>query len=137
MGAAVLAGHNFGNLFLTAMTGITGDFQKAIEASVNVLAVKGRIFAATLDNVSLRAELQDGAMVEGESTISRSKTPIKRIYLEPAAAKAVPESLEAIAAADLIIIGPGSLFTSVIPPLLVHRNPGGGESGGGDENLYL
>jgi uncharacterized cofD-like protein len=118
-GGSGLAGHNFGNLFLTAMTGITGDFQKAIEASVNVLAVKGRIFAATLDNVSLRAELQDGAMVEGESTISRSKTPIKRIYLEPAAAKAVPESLEAIAAADLIIIGPGSLFTSVIPPLLV------------------
>lgn len=118
-GGSGLAGHSFGNLFLTAMTGITGDFQKAIEASVKVLAVKGRIFAATLDNVSLRAELQNGAMVEGESTISKSKTPIKRIYLEPAAAKAVPESLEAIAAADLIIIGPGSLFTSVIPPLLV------------------
>src|SRR5690606_20695093 len=110
-----LAGHNFGNLFLTAMTGITGDFQKAIEASVKVLAVKGRIFAATLDNVSLRAELQNGVVVEGESAIGQSKAPIKRIYLEPAAAKAVPESLEAIAAADLIIIGPGSLFTSVIP----------------------
>lgn len=116
-----LAGHNFGNLFLTAMTGITGDFQKAIEASVNVLAVKGRIFAATLDNVSLRAELQNGAIVNGESTIGQSNTPIKRIYLEPAAAKAVPESLEAIATADLIIIGPGSLFTSVIPPLLVDQ----------------
>ena len=118
-GGSGLAGHNFGNLFLTAMTGITGDFQKAIEASVKVLAVKGRIFAATLDNVSLRAKLQDGAVVEGESAISQSKAPIKRIYLEPAAAKAVPESLEAIATADLIIIGPGSLFTSVIPPLLV------------------
>ncbi|NLW59475.1 MAG: uridine diphosphate-N-acetylglucosamine-binding protein YvcK [Firmicutes bacterium] len=116
-----LAGHNFGNLFLTAMTGITGDFQKAIEASVKVLAVKGRIFAATLDNVSLRAELQNGVVVEGESAIGQSKAPIKRIYLEPAAAKAVPESLEAIAAADLIIIGPGSLFTSVIPPLLVEE----------------
>lgn len=118
-GGSGLAGHSFGNLFLTAMTGITGDFQKAIEASVKVLAVKGRIFAATLDNVSLRAELQDGMVVCGESTIGQSKAPIKRIYLEPATAKAVPESLQAIAEADLIIIGPGSLFTSVIPPLLV------------------
>jgi len=118
-GGSGLAGHNFGNLFLTAMTGITGDFQKAIEASVKVLAVKGRIFAATLDNVSLRAELQDGEVICGESTIGQSKAPIKRLYLEPAAAKAVPESLQAIAEADLIIIGPGSLFTSVIPPLLV------------------
>ncbi|HHT48965.1 MAG TPA: uridine diphosphate-N-acetylglucosamine-binding protein YvcK [Firmicutes bacterium] len=120
-GGSGLAGHNFGNLFLTAMTGITGDFQKAIEASVKVLAVKGRIFAATLDNVSLRAELQDGEIVKGESTIGQSKAPIKRVYLEPAAAKAVPESLQAIAEADLIILGPGSLFTSVIPPLLVNE----------------
>jgi uncharacterized cofD-like protein len=118
-GKSGLAGHSFGNLFLTAMTAITGDFQKAIEASVKVLAVKGRIFAATLDNVSLRAELQDGAMVNGESTISQSKAPIKRVYLEPTVAKAVPESLHALAEADLIIIGPGSLFTSVIPPLLI------------------
>lgn len=118
-GGSGLAGHSFGNLFLAAMTAITGDFQKAIEASVKVLAVRGRIFAATLDNVSLRAELQDGVMVNGESTISQSKAPIKRIYLEPTSAKAVPESLQALTEADLIIIGPGSLFTSVIPPLLV------------------
>ena len=113
-----LSGHSFGNLFLTAMTGITGDFQKAIEASAKVLAVRGQIFAATLDNAKLRAELKDGSIVKGESTIGKSKAPIRRIYLEPTEARAVPESLQAIKEADLIIIGPGSLFTSV-PPLLV------------------
>ncbi|NLW55657.1 MAG: uridine diphosphate-N-acetylglucosamine-binding protein YvcK [Firmicutes bacterium] len=114
-----LSGHSFGNLFLTAMTGITGDFQKAIEASAKVLAVRGQIFAATLDNAKLRAELKDGSIVNGESTIGKSKAPIRRIYLEPTEARAVPESLQAIKEADLIIIGPGSLFTSLIPPLLV------------------
>jgi uncharacterized cofD-like protein len=116
-----LAGHNFGNLFLTAMTGITGDFQKAIEASSKVLAVRGRIFPATFDNVNLCAELKDGSIVKGESTIGQSKHPIKRIFLEPTEVRAVPESIEAIKAADIIIIGPGSLFTSVIPPLLVRE----------------
>ncbi len=114
-----LSGHSFGNLFLTAMTGITGDFQKAIEASAKVLAVRGQIFAATLDNAKLWAELKDGTIVKGESTIGKSKKPIRRIYLEPTEARAVPASLQAIKEADLIIIGPGSLFTSIIPPLLV------------------
>lgn len=120
-GGPGLAGHSFGNLFLTAMTGITGDFQKAIEASCQVLAVRGRVFAATLDNANLRAELKDGSVVKGESMIGKSNSPIKRIYLEPSEAKAVPESLNALEEADLIIIGPGSLFTSVIPPLLVKQ----------------
>ncbi len=116
---AGLAGHNFGNLFLTAMTGITGDFQKAIEASGKVLAVRGRIFPATFENVNLCAELKDGSIVKGESTIGESKQPIKRIFLEPSQVRAVTDSITAIKEADIIIIGPGSLFTSVIPPLLV------------------
>ncbi len=118
-GDSPLAGHNFGNLFLAAMTDITGDFEAAIKESSKVLAVSGQVLPATLENVILKAELADGGFVYGESKISRSKTPIRRLYIEPENSRPVPEALNAIKEADVIIIGPGSLYTSIIPNLLV------------------
>jgi len=114
-----LKGHSFGNLFLTALTQITGDFARAVELSSGVLAIAGRIFPSTRQNVSLRAVLADGRIVDGESRISRSDSPIARIELVPAGVRPTPGILDAIARADLITLGPGSLFTSVIPNLLV------------------
>jgi uncharacterized cofD-like protein len=114
-----LAGHNFGNLFLTAMTGITGDFERAIEASSQVLAVRGRVYPATLANVNIYAELEDGSVVNGESTIGHSHRPIRRVFLDPPDAAALPQAVKAIHQADIVLLGPGSLYTSVIPPLLV------------------
>lgn len=118
-----LKGHSFGNLFLTAMTNVTGDFLKAIRVSSEVLAIHGRIFPSTPSNVVLKAELIDGQEVSGESSISRARQPIRRIYLEPQKCKPLAETLEAIEQADLITYGPGSLFTSVIPNLLVDGIP--------------
>ncbi|MEJ5367369.1 MAG: gluconeogenesis factor YvcK family protein [Bryobacteraceae bacterium] len=125
-----LKGHSFGNLFLTALTQITGDFARAVELSSAVLAIAGRIFPSTRQNVSLRAVLADGRHVEGETRISRSGAPIARIELVPPSVRPSPGILEAIARADLITLGPGSLFTSIIPNLLVrgvaraiHRSP--------------
>jgi uncharacterized cofD-like protein len=118
-----LKGHSFGNLFLTAMTHLTGDFSAAVRLASEVLAVSGRIFPSTSANVSLEATLADGKKVVGESKISRSKIPIERIELRPRKAMPLSETLEAIAAADLITLGPGSLFTSVIPNLLVEGIP--------------
>ncbi|MGQ9915893.1 MAG: gluconeogenesis factor YvcK family protein [Bryobacteraceae bacterium] len=114
-----LKGHSFGNLFLTALTQITGDFARAVELSSAVLAIAGRIFPSTRQNVSLRARLADGRIVDGETRISRSGAPIARIELVPRAVRPSPGILDAIAGADLIILGPGSLFTSIIPNLLV------------------
>ncbi|MCL6590436.1 MAG: YvcK family protein [Firmicutes bacterium] len=118
-GDSDLAGHSFGNLFLTAMTGITGDFVAAIKESSKVLAVHGRVLPATLADVTLKAELIDGTIIYGESTISRSKIPIKQVFLEPEGSKPLPEAIAAINNADVIVLGPGSLFTSIIPNLLV------------------
>jgi uncharacterized cofD-like protein len=119
-----LKGHSFGNLFLTAMTHLTGDFGQAVKLSSEVLAVLGRIYPSTAANVALEATLSNGVKVLGETRISRSKVRIERIDLRPRRPKPLPETLEAIANADLITLGPGSLFTSVIPNLLVDGIPG-------------
>src|SRR6185312_2345975 len=118
-----LKGHSFGNLFLTAMTHITGDFPDAVRQSAEVLNIAGRIFPATASNVSLWAVLEDGRIVRGETRIGRSNRRIKTLRLKPRGAKPLPETLDAIANADLITIGPGSLYTSLIPNLLVSGIP--------------
>jgi uncharacterized cofD-like protein len=114
-----LAGHSFGNLFVTALTNVTGDFLHAVEVSSQVLAIRGRIFPSTEQNVSLEAELEDGTIVCGESRISRSRKRIARIRLSPRRVRPSPQALEALRRADLILVGPGSLYTSIIPNLLV------------------
>ncbi len=114
-----LKGHSFGNLFLTALTDITGDFAQAVKLSSEVLAIAGRIYPSTDSNVVLKAELEDGTVVRGETRISRSRSRIRRISLEPERCRPMEETLAAIADADLITLGPGSLYTSVVPNLLV------------------
>ena len=114
-----LEGHSFGNLFIAAMCGIAGDFDRAIKESSKVLAIKGRVLPSTLANVSLEATLADGSTITGETAISRSTLPIKRLRLVPSHCQALPEAIEAILAADVIILGPGSLYTSIVPNLLV------------------
>ena len=118
-----LKGHSFGNLFLTALTEITGDFPDAVRSSAEVLNIAGRIFPSTAANVSLEAVLDNGRVLRGESRISRSPRRICRIRLLPNRVRPLKETLDAIARADLITLGPGSLFTSVIPNLLVSGIP--------------
>jgi uncharacterized cofD-like protein len=116
-----LAGHSFGNLFLTALTNVTGDFPEAVRVSAQVLAIRGRIFPSTAQNVTLEAELEGGKIVHGETNISRSRKPIRKVRLVPRRVRALPEALESIALADLILVGPGSLYTSIIPNLLIEK----------------
>jgi uncharacterized cofD-like protein len=118
-----LKGHSFGNLFLTAMTTVTGDFPEAVRKSCEVLNIAGRIFPATAADVRLEAVLEGGRVVSGETRISRSKRRILKIRMKPANARPLKETLDAIDRADLITFGPGSLFTSVIPNLLVKGIP--------------
>ena len=114
-----LVGHSFGNLFIAAMSGIAGDFDRAIKESSKVLNIKGRVLPSTLANVELQATLADGSMVSGETSISRARSPIKSLALTPPNCSPLAETLEAIAAADVIVLGPGSLYTSILPNLLV------------------
>ncbi len=114
-----LQGHSFGNLFLTALTDVTGDFHQALQLSSEVLAIRGRIYPSTLTNVRLEARLLGGRSVRGESRISRSTDPIQEIRLRPRHCPPLEETLAAISQADLITLGPGSLYTSVVPNLLV------------------
>ncbi len=118
-----LEGHAFGNLFVAALQEITGDFAQAIKLAAEVLATRGRIYPATNANVTLAALMNSGEVIRGETQITGSKARIVELMLEPAHAAPLPETLEAIAAADLITLGPGSLFTSVITNLLVAGIP--------------
>jgi len=113
--------HSFGNLFLTAMAGVTGDFAKAVHLTSEVLAIKGIIYPSTNSNVQLRAELEDGSWVEGETRISSAGRRIRRVQLIPPDALPLEGALQAIRSADLITIGPGSLYTSLIPNMLVKK----------------
>lgn len=116
-----LNGHSFGNLFLTALTNSMGDFPKAVQVSAEVLAIQGRIFPSTAQNVTLEAVLEDGTTLSGETNISRSRKRIANVRLVPRRVRPLPEVLQALRDADLILVGPGSLYTSLIPNLLVEQ----------------
>ncbi len=116
-----LKGHNFGNLFITALSKVTGDFEIAIKESSKVLAIRGQVVPSTLSKVTLVAKRADGTQTFGESTIARSGSPIRKMSLSPAGCKPTTEALLAIKEADAIVIGPGSLYTSIIPNFLVDK----------------
>jgi uncharacterized cofD-like protein len=120
---AGLNGHSFGNLFLTALTAITGDFAEAVKQSSEILATRGHIYPSTTSDVQLEAVMADGTRVAGETNITASTERIVEIHLRPADVQPLPQTLEAIVQADLITIGPGSLFTSLVPNLLVRGIP--------------
>src|SRR5580693_72078 len=114
-----LEGHSFGNLFLAALTSLTSDFSEAVRLSSEILLTRGHIYPSTTSNIELEALMEDGTRVRGETNITASKGRIKELFLDPPDVEPLSKTLEAIARADLITIGPGSLFTSLIPNLLV------------------
>ena len=118
-GEGHLSGHNFGNLFLAALSEVTGDFSEAVRLSSEILASKGHIYPATVSDVRIAALLSDGSVIRGETNISKTGRAIERLYLEPDDCQPHPDAIAAIEHADIITIGPGSLYTSLLPPLLV------------------
>src|SRR6266513_1164445 len=114
-----LEGHSFGNLFLAALTSITSDFSEAVRLSAEILLTRGHIYPATTSNIELEAVMEDGTRVRGETNITASKGRIRELFLVPPDVEPMSQTLQAIADADMITIGPGSLFTSLIPNLLV------------------
>lgn len=116
-----LAGHSLGNLILAAMTDITGDFVTGITELSRIFAVRGRVLPAANQAIVLKAEMEDGSIVVGESTIPKSGLAIRRVFLEPADVEALPEAVQALQEADAILIGPGSLYTSILPNLIVPK----------------
>jgi uncharacterized cofD-like protein len=116
-----LAGHSLGNLILAAMTDITGDFVTGITELSRIFAVRGRVLPAANQAIVLKAEMVDGSIVVGESTIPKSGLAIRKVFIEPADVEALPEAVQALQEADAILIGPGSLYTSIIPNLIVPK----------------
>jgi len=114
-----LQGHSFGNLFVAALADVTGDFERAVKESTSVLKVRGQVLPATLESLTLHAELQGGERVEGESTITAAEHLPLRVWLEPDRPGALPQAVDAIAASDLVVLGPGSVYTSIVPNLLI------------------
>lgn len=122
-GNGQLGGHSFGNLFLAALTEVTGDFAEAVRLSSEILASKGHIYPATLSDVRIAAKLRNGSDVKGETKVGKVGTQIERLYLEPPDCEPHPDAIAAIHSADIITVGPGSLYTSLLPPLLVRGVP--------------
>lgn len=118
-GEGQLGGHSFGNLFLAALSGITGDFAEAVRLSSEILTSKGHIYPATMSDVRIAAKLKDGSVVRGETNVAKVGSKIERLFLEPMNCLPLPIAVNAIRQADIITVGPGSLFTSLLPPLLV------------------
>jgi uncharacterized cofD-like protein len=114
-----LEGHSFGNLFIVAMSGVTGNFEEAVRETSRVLAVRGRILPSTLSSVTVHARTEDEETIVGESNITNGGKPIREVFLQPANVQANPEAIRAILEADIVVVGPGSLLTSVLPNLLV------------------
>ena len=114
-----LQGHSFGNLFIAAMTDVTNSFEDALTESSRILSVTGQVVPATIENVNLSVKLADGRFIKGESNVKESSSEIEELFIDPPDAEASPAAIKAIGEADLIVIGPGSLYTSILPNLMV------------------